>query len=290
MALTEQDVDLLFRLIEGRFELRERLRAIARDARLEELATALRDLERRMDERFVELAAKVEALAAAQARTEERLEALAAKVEALAAAQARTEERLNELAAAQARTEERLEALAAKVEALAAAQGRTEEALRRLTDQSGAMKGQFLETRYRDRAGAYFGRFLRRARAVEPLALEDALSERLSEEELFDVLNIDLVVVGTAASHPEKPEVWVAVEISNVVDSSDVARALRRAALLGRSGRPVVPAVAGERVEESALAHPSSARLLVLEDGRARNWEPALAAALSASAGRAPQG
>ncbi len=233
MALTEQDIVLFFQLLESRLELRERLRAIARDQRLEELALAIRELERRMDERFAQLAA-------AQARTEERLEALAA------------------------------------------AQARTEETLRGVIVTMGGMKGQLLEMRYRDRAAAYFGRVLRRVRVVEPHVLEDALADDLSSDELFDALNVDLVVAGTAATHPEKPEVWVAVEVSSVVDSEDVARALRRAALLRRAGRPVVPAVAGEHVDRRALEQPSIERVLVLEDGRVRYWESALAAALAA--------
>ena len=75
-------------------------------------------------------------------------------------------------------------------------------------------------------------------------------------------------------------EIWIAVEVSSVVDENDVTRAMRRAALLRRAGRPVVPAVAGERVDDRAREAPGIARVLVLEDGGAHQWESALAAAL----------
>ncbi len=315
MAITDEDVESLLRLIESRHELRERFRAIVRDERLEELTRAVRDLERRTVERFAEVAAaqkgtderlaalaaaqkgtderlaalteEVRALAVAQKGTDERLAALTEEVRALAVAQKRTDERLaalteevRALAVAQKRTDERLAALTEEVRALAVAQKRTEETVGVLGATMGGMKGQLLEMRYRDRAVAYFGRLLRRVKVVDPGALQEALAESLSDDELFDALNADLVVSGTSRSHPEVPEIWVAVEVSSVVDRNDVTRAVRRAALLRRAGRPVVPAVAGERVDDRALDEPGIAGVLILEDGRAHHWESALAGAL----------
>ncbi len=120
------------------------------EERLVDLATRLEDLaaaQKGTEERLGELAIaqrrteeRLGELAEAQKRTEERLEGLAIaqkrteeRLEELAMAQKRTEERLEELAMAQKRTEERLGNLTAGLEDLAAAQKRTEERLGSLT-------------------------------------------------------------------------------------------------------------------------------------------------------------
>jgi hypothetical protein len=267
MAVTEEDAESLLRLFERQSGLRERVRTIARDERLDELTRAIRDLERRTDERFAELAE-------AQKRTDERLASLVEEVRSLAEAQKRTDERLAELAQAQKRTDDRLASLIEEVHSL------TVTVRHELVPTVAGIKGQLLEMRYRDRAGAYFGGLLRRVKVIEPDVLQEAVEE-MAAVERSDALLIDLVVAGTARSHPEKPEVWVAVEVSSVVDERDMARAVRRAALLRLTGHAVVPAVAGERILSEVRMQPGISRVLILEDGRWDNWETALAAALT---------
>lgn len=199
---------------------------------------------------------------------------------------------MRELAEAQRRTEERLERLEAVVETLAEAQRRTEEQLRalaehvyilaeaqhRMVDTLAGFKGRVLELDYREKAGAYFGPLLRRLRVVPPHTLEDELQAQLSPEEFKDVLQLDLLVSGQPRYHPEMPEVWLAVEVSAVIDKEDVSRAQRRAELLRRAGYQAIPAVAGERAtlvaEDEARLH----NVVMLQDGRVFLWQEALAA------------
>ncbi len=261
------------------------VRALAEaQRRTEERVNELAEAQRRTEERLERLEAIVEVLAEAQRRTEERLERLEAIVEALAEAQRRTEERVNELAEAQRRTEER-------VNELAEAQRRTEEQVRALAremfmvktdikglkDDMGSVKGRLLEMDYREKASSYFGRLLRRVRVLPLVEWLDELEAHLSPEEVDEVWRLDLVVGGVLK---EGPEVWLAVEVSSVMDRNDVERAARRAELLRRLGRPVVAVVAGEEATEGGVEAAQSHRVALFQDGRPRFWPEALEAAL----------
>jgi len=249
----------------------------------------------------LDLAEQFQRIWEVQARTEERLERLETAVQALAEAQRRTEERVNELAEAQRRTEERVNELAEaqrrteeRVNELAEAQRRTEEQIqvliremivvkadikalkadvKALRDDMGSVKGRLLEMGYREKAPSFFGRLLRKVQVLSLADLLEELEARLSPQEVDDLLELDLLVRGRLK---EGPEVWVAVEVSAVVDRHDVERALRRAALLRMPGRAVVPAVAGEEATLGAEKDAEQEGVLLILDGRCRFWDRAL--------------
>jgi len=278
-GLTAEMYRAVMALVDDRMK---EIRVIRRD--YDRLAMGQERLERRMDrveaalERLAEAQARteerLEQLAEAQARTEERLERLEITVQQLAEAQARTEERLEQLAEAQARTEERLEQLAE-------AQVRTEERLAGVQDRLGTVYGRQLELTYKERAGTYFGPLLRRVRVVSPIEIEDDLEAHLSAEEFRDLLLLDLLVNGRPRHLTEAPLVWLAVEISGVVDRHDVERAERRAGYLSKAGYTALPAVAGERATEGAETLAQEKGVLLILDGGASLWEQALEQALA---------
>jgi len=257
---------------------------IRTEKRLEQLAEAQRGMEERL--------ARLEE---AQIRTEERLEQLAEaqrgmeeRLARLEEAQIRTEERLARLEEAQIRTEERLERLEATVQQLAEAQCRTEERLANLIkvvegiqDTVGALKGRQLEITYRERAGAYFGPLLRRLRVLAPHEIEDDLEANLSAEEFRDLLQLDLLVSGWPRHLPAVPQVWLAVEVSGVIDRNDVRRAIRRAGYLRKAGYKALPAVAGEQATRGAEEIAEDEGVLLVLDGWARFWEQALGQVLT---------
>ena len=279
------------------------------EARVKELAEAQRRTEealKALAEAQARTEARVKELAEAQARMEaefqkyrEASEARFARIEAaldrLAEAQARTEARVKELAEAQARTEaefqkyrEASEARFARIEAtldrLTEAQAQTEAQLRdlvqvvkKMQDTLAAVKGRQLEFNYHYRAGAYFGPLLRRLRAFLPVELESELETRLSAEDFRDLLSLDLVVTGQPRHLPDAPQVWLAVEVSSVVDRHDVERAIHRAGLLRRAGLRAIPVVAGEDITVGAQRDAEAHRVVVLQDGQALFWEAALA-------------
>ncbi|GIW92274.1 MAG: hypothetical protein KatS3mg110_0315 [Pirellulaceae bacterium] len=293
-------------LAEAQRRTEERLGALTE--RVDQLAEAQRrtderlaEFERRTEERFAALTERIEQLTEAQRRTEERLAALTERVDQLAEAQRQTEERLAELerrteerfaalteridqlAEAQRQTEERLAALTERVDQLAEAQRRTEECLAALAKRTADLVGESLERRYRERAPAYFGSVLRRSRVLDNLTLEEALENHLSSEEICDVFRTDVVLSGKPRSRPEVEEVWLAVEVSSVIDVKDVRRVVQRSRLLARSGRPVVPVVAGNDITAGATKLARAEKVAIVRDGRVSNWDNALAAALASA-------
>ena len=235
------------------------LDAFQRDMR-EQLAVRREDFEK--------LESTVYALGVAQRQSEVRLTRLEAIIVELAEAQKRTEQRVEELAEAQKRTELVVQILAERQQVMG--------------DQLGRTIGRQLESYYRDRAHAYFGRALRKTRVVSLQDLEEEFESRLDDREWEDVSLLDLVVRGQAAQHPQRPDVLLAFEISAVIDHGDVERSLRRSALLRKTGFPVVSGVAGEDITQGALEAAQKEHVFVVQNGHKDFWEDALAAALAA--------
>ncbi len=287
-------------------ELKEIVRALAEaqqrtEQRIEELTVAQRGLaeaQQRTELRVEELAAaqqrteqRLEELAAAQQRTEQQVRELAAaqqrteqQVRELAAAQQRTEQQVRELAAAQQRTEQQVRELAAaqqrteqRLEDLIAVQQRFEVRLERLENKMAQVDGRTLEQQYRERAPAYLGRLLRETRVIGPSQLQKEIEPYLSDDELADAMLTDMVLSGQPRYQPQVGDIWLAVEISSAVDVEDVARAVRRAALLRRAGRPVIPMVAGERMTPDGEEEARRQKVAMLQDGHTSGWDEALA-------------
>lgn len=144
-----------------------------------------------------------------------------------------------------------------------------------------SLRGSALETRYTRNAHGYFSRWLRKIRVVLPLnsysSFEDLLEEKLSHEEIRDVLLLDLIVRGRAPQLPEHSEVYLAVEVSAVIDRTDVDRARKRAGLMRKADLFTLPVVAGEKFTEGALSVMESTPVLVLQNGKNWGWDETLA-------------
>jgi len=264
VAFTVEDFQDLLRLLEARPEWRAELRRLLIPDELLELPAVVRQLAE--DIRHLTAAQRrteslVAQLVEAQSRAEQRLGRVEERVGRLEEGQARLETAMAQLAVAQTRTDARLgrlEAGQARLESALArltdAQEHTGGRLRRVEGRLAGLRGDNLEQRYREHAGGYFGRLLRRARIVSPDELDDILDEGLAtgafdEDSAHDVRLADLVVRGRR--HGEELETYLVVEVSGVVESADVERAARRAALLGRV-RPTVAVVGGEEITRAA--------------------------------------
>ncbi len=216
----------------------------------------------------------LEPLVAAQERSQAAIDALIEsgrrvdlRLEALAAAQRETEVQLKELAAALRETAARVDATTQNVD-------RLEARVDWLIDITAGMRGRQLEEHYARKAAAIFGRLMRRTRVVGLLALEDELLGSLSREELGDLYLVDLVVTGVPWDEPAT-EVWLAVEVSAIVDRSDVERSVRRSQLLARTGRSCLPAVAGEGATEGGRSLALAEGAILVQDGRIEGWDEA---------------
>jgi hypothetical protein len=254
--------------VEGLAEAQRR--SEERLTRLEESVAALTEAQRRSEERLTRLEESVAALIEAQRRSEERLTRLEESVAALIEAQQRTERRLQELTMAQQRTDEQMAKLAEIVQGI-------EVRLARVESRLSVLDGRTLEMEYREKAYAYFGFLLRRLRVVPPNTLEDTLETHLSFDEVKELLRLDLLLNGRPRERADLPEVWLAVEISVVVDENDVTRARRRAELLRKAGYRAIPVVAGQEVTLGARAEMQSRAIVMLQDGKATLWDEALA-------------
>jgi hypothetical protein len=185
-----------------------------------------------LSEDLIELPALVRQLVETQTRTEGDLESVKATLAELARTQARTETILSELAASQGRTETRL--------------GRVDSRL-------GDAEGDLLELRYARRGPAYLSPIARRLRVVEPGPLADMLDDAIDEGQLtWDereaILLTDIVLSGRRRQDGQ--DIYLAVEVSGGIREHDVERAVERAALLEKLGRPVIPVVAGRRIND----------------------------------------
>ncbi len=226
------------------------------------------ELQRAFDAQTSEVLLRVLDKVAAQVQaagvTREDFRGLKQIVADLAEAQRQKEIRLHRL-------EESLATLIEQVRALTGVQ-------QRMVDTVGDLKGRMLEAGYRDKAVAYFGRWLRRPQVVSLNSLWEMLEAHLSAEALDDVLLLDLVVQGRPRQQTELGEVWLAVEVAAVVNEDDVTRARRRAALLQQAGYRAIPVVAGEEATIGAEAEARRYQVAVLQDGRSLLWDEALAA------------
>jgi hypothetical protein len=137
--------------------------------------------------------------------------------------------------------------------------------------------GDLLELRYREHAAGYFGAWLRKARAVPPVELEESLEAALPRTEVLDVLRLDLLVNGQWIARPDAPEVWLAVEVAAVLNEGDVARAWRRATLLRQAGLRALPVVAGEQITPDGEASARAQNVGVVQDGQGIFSEEAIA-------------
>ena len=194
----------------------------------------------------------------------EELLSLPQIVRDLAEAQQRTEQRVEELAEAQRRTEQR-------VEELAEAQRRTEQRIGRLQDDVGDLKGIMLEERYYRRASSYFSRLVRRSQAISSNELTALLAEAvargaLSEEGADEIGWADVVVRGQRRE--DGTDLYLVVEVSWGVGTSDVERAVRRAALLAQTGVQTLPVVAGDHIIDEAAELCRAMRVWQVLDGR----------------------
>jgi len=178
-------------------------------------------------------------------------------VEAHAEVQQRIEQWLEVVIETQQRIEQRLQKLV-----------RTQD---QMAGQLGQLRDEFVELRYREHVGGYFGRLLRRARVVRADELDDLIDHGLTtgvldEETAHDLRLADLIVRGRRPG--ERDETYLVVEVSAGLDRDDVLRAARRAAVLRRL-RPALAVVAGDGLTPEAAEVAGAAGVWQVLDGRA---------------------
>jgi hypothetical protein len=153
---------------------------------------------------------------------------------------------------------------------------RLAETQQRLEQNMSAMRGWFLEERYRTHAPAYLGRFLRQVQPVHMGRLADALRERLAEGELAEVLLSDLILTGRLPTPGGPQAIWVVLEVTTTVDRRDVEWAQRRAVLLRQARYPAVAVAGGTEAMAGARQAANETGVALLLDGRIDGWQEAV--------------
>ena len=264
MAFTVEDVRDLVRLLDERPEWRAEIRRqVLSDEFLAvpEQIAELRLRTERIEEQIAELRLRMERVEAQIAELRLRME----RIEEQIAEQRRDIQRLEEQIIEQRReTDRRFR----QVEDQIAALTRTVDTL---TNDVGELKGDSLERRYREKAGAYFGRLLRRAHLLTDDELNEMLDDAvergvLSEDESDEVTWADAVVRGRRRG--DRAQVVAVAEVSWGVGVSDVERARRRAALVAKLGFTTLPVVGGKAVTREAAELARQQGVWQLFDGR----------------------
>ena len=239
MAFTVEDYRDLVQLLSERPEWRSELRQLL------------------LSDELLTLPEVVRGLAEAQQRAEVRL--------------ANVEDRLSKIETAIQHLTEQVAELTREVRELTENQRHMENTVNRL-------KGESLEWSYRNKIYGYFGYLMRRLKVVDLATIDEALEATLDSGEFRDVFRLDLLATGQLRASPDHPEVWLAIEISSVVDSNDVDRAWQRAELIRRVTPLVLPVAAGDRMTSGAETAARDQNVVVMTDGQAQFWDAAVAA------------
>lgn len=232
MALTEADIEQFIAELQANPQLRDRVR----DAILAHDFLALPGIVERLGERIEQLALQDEQLG-------RRIDQLGQRVDELG-------QRVDQLG-------QRVDQLAIQVEQLGLK-------LDRFDGRLGNVEGEIYETKYVLNLGAHVFKRIRRARRVYPSdvpqVFEAHRAGQITDAEWDDIHDLDVLAVGIDAnSSTESAEKYLAIELSVVVDGSDVERAARRAGVLRKSGIAAEAAVDGRAI--TADAEQSAVRL-----------------------------
>ncbi|MEW6526665.1 MAG: hypothetical protein AB1444_08375 [Spirochaetota bacterium] len=128
-----------------------------------------------------------------------------------------------------------------------------------LKNDVGSLKGDNFERKIREKAPSYFGKLILKCRLIDTMELANTIDDAvlnkksvITDDERDDALKIDVVVTGFLRHNKEK-KVFLAAEVSVVVDKADVERAVKRTKIIEKClGIPGIPVVIGEEYTDGA--------------------------------------
>ena len=271
MAFTVTDFHDLLTLLEQQPAWRDQLRNIllpddllATPGRLDEIRDILAEI------------AQTQAITATRMdQLTERMNQLTGRMNQLTERMDQLTERMDQLTERIDQLTERIDRLGDRVDQLVAVMAAMERRIARIENRLSVADGFLQEHKYRTHPGAYFGKIIRKARVVPIEDLYDLLEATLTDDEYDEVLPVDMIVKGRLRELPGQ-DVYLAVEVSIVVDKEDVRRADRRAELLRKAGLTAMPVVAGEDLTDGGERQAQAWKIPVLQNGRVLLWEDAL--------------
>ncbi|HOM11051.1 MAG TPA: hypothetical protein PLV81_12980 [Spirochaetota bacterium] len=123
----------------------------------------------------------------------------------------------------------------------------------------GSLKGDNFERKVKEKAPSYFGKLILKCRLIDTMELANSIDDAIlnkkatiTDDERDDALKVDVVVTGFLRHNKEK-KVFLAAEVSIVVDKTDVERAARRTKIIEKClGIPGIPVVIGDEYTDGA--------------------------------------
>ena len=128
-----------------------------------------------------------------------------------------------------------------------------------LKNDVGNLKGDNFERKVREKAPAFFGKLILKCKLIDNQELANRIDDAILNDEAIitdnerdDALKVDVVVTGILR-HDKEKKVFLAAEVSWVVDKMDVERAARRTKIIEKClGIPGIPVVIGNEYTEGA--------------------------------------
>ena len=271
MAFTVTDFHDLMNLLEQQPDWRHQLRNVllpddllATPTRIEEIRAILAET------------AQTQAITATRIdQLGERMDQLTVRVDQLGERMDQLTVRVDQLGVRMDQLGERVDRLGDRIDQLVTVMEAMERRIARIEGRLSVADGFLQEHKYRTHPGAYFGKIIRKARVVPIEDIYDVLEATLTDDEYDEVLPVDMIVKGRLRELPGQ-DVYLAVEVSVVVDKEDVRRADRRAELLRKAGLTAMPVVAGEDLTDGGERQAQAWKIPVLQNGRVLLWGDAL--------------
>ncbi|MBI1923922.1 hypothetical protein HYR99_06690 [Candidatus Poribacteria bacterium] len=208
--------------------------------------------------------------------TEEFLR-LPARMDRLEAVVAQLAEQVRALAESHQQLQLQVQALTQQVREIAAIQKGMQEEIKGIKDEIKEMKGEIAEVKrdmkgMKDDLGYLKGRdrerFYGDIRVMDKGKLLEQMdtAKALTDEEWQAIVDLDLAI--EAVTRQTARPVILAMEVSWVIDSGDVERAVHRATLMQERGLPAIPVVGGKELLPDAKENAHHHEVLVMLDGR----------------------
>lgn len=210
-------------------------------------------LETLLTKDFLELPQRV-------SRLEEALAQLTNEVRALAEGQRQLQEGQRQLQQGMIQLQLQVQVLVEEMRKFAHIQ-------KQFSDDLSGIKGDDRERFYRNNASAIFVRYLRKTHVVDKGQLLEQINaaDVFTEEEWNATIALDLLVEGVTRQTGRS--LMIVLEVSWIINSHDVERAVERAAILQKHNLPAIAAVGGKGILPEARDMTSDKHVLLLLDG-----------------------
>ena len=140
-----------------------------------------------------------------------------------------------------------------------------------MKDSAWNFEDYIFERKVREKAPAFFGKLILKCKLIDNQELANRIYDAILNNEAIitdaerdDALKVDVVVTGILR-HDKEKKVFLAAEVSWVVDKMDVERAARRTKIIEKClGIPGIPVVIGNEYTEGAKESAEELQVIII--------------------------